>query len=75
MSTLDFDVQMDACERRWRRAHDSATAARAEYDSVKSVHGANSAATRAAERAWRETERRKREVLAEIELLEDRSID
>jgi hypothetical protein len=75
MSTLDLDVQMDALERRWRRAHESATGARAEFDSVRSVHGANSVATRAAERAWRDAERRKQEVLAEIELLEDQSID
>lgn len=75
MSSLDLDVQMDALERRWRRAHDAATGARAEYDALRSVKGADSAAARAAEVAWRNAERRNQDVMEDIERLEDSSID
>jgi hypothetical protein len=75
MSSLDLDVEMDALERRWRRAHEKATGARAEFEALRSVHGGDSAATRAAESTWRTAERRKQEVMAEIERLEDQSID
>jgi hypothetical protein len=66
---------MDALERRWRRAHDAATGARADFDALQAELGATDPKVRAAELLLRKAEQRKREIMEEIESLEDASVD